>query len=176
MRGAFPGDPAPEHEPIGHLELAANCDAFLIAPASANTIAKLAAGIADSMLSTCFLACVAPRLVAPAMNDRMYTDAATQANLATLRTRGVTVIEPGEGALASRGEFGRGRLPDPADLLGRVEAALPAGEPSLGRSPGSGHRRWHPRADRSRSLPRQSLQRAHGPGPCRRGGPTRWRR
>ncbi|MGA8745551.1 MAG: bifunctional phosphopantothenoylcysteine decarboxylase/phosphopantothenate--cysteine ligase CoaBC [Solirubrobacterales bacterium] len=128
MRGAFPGDPSPEHEPIGHLELAANCDAYLIAPASANTIAKLAAGIADSMLSTCFLACVAPRLVAPAMNDRMYTDGATQANLETLRTRGVTVIEPGEGALASRGEFGRGRLPDPADLLGRVEAALPAGE------------------------------------------------
>ncbi len=128
MRGAFPGDGEPGHDPIGHLELAANCDAFLVAPASANTIAKLAAGIADSMLTTSFLACSAPRLLAPAMNNRMYADAATQANLATLRERGVETIEPDEGRLASRGEFGRGRLPDPERLLARVEAALPAGE------------------------------------------------
>jgi phosphopantothenoylcysteine decarboxylase / phosphopantothenate---cysteine ligase len=127
MRGAFPGDPTPEHDPIGHLELVANCDAFLLAPASANTIAKLAAGMADSMLTTSFLACLAPRLVAPAMNDRMYADAATQANLATLRERGVTVIDPEEGQLASRGEFGKGRLPDPERLLARVESALPTG-------------------------------------------------
>ena len=64
-RGAFPGDPAPGHDPIGHLEVVANADAYLIAPASANTIAKLAAGIADSMVTTSFLACAAPRLVAP---------------------------------------------------------------------------------------------------------------
>jgi phosphopantothenoylcysteine decarboxylase/phosphopantothenate--cysteine ligase len=128
MGGAFPGDPRPEHDPIGHLEVAANCDAYLVAPASANTAAKLAAGIADSMVTTSFLACASPRLVAPAMNDRMYADAATQANLATLRERGVTVIEPEEGKLASRGEFGRGRLPDPARLLERVEAVLPTGD------------------------------------------------
>jgi phosphopantothenoylcysteine decarboxylase/phosphopantothenate--cysteine ligase len=128
LGGAFPGDPAPEHDPIGHLELVANCDAYLVAPASANTLAKLAAGMADSMLTTSFLACTAPRLVAPAMNDRMYTDAATQANLATLRERGVETIEPGEGLLASRGEHGKGRLPDPAELLARIEAVLPAGE------------------------------------------------
>ncbi len=127
MRGAFPGEGQAGHDPIGHLELAANCDAFLVAPASANTIAKLAAGIADSMLTTSFLACAAPRLLAPAMNDRMYADAATQANLATLRERGVAVIEPEEGALASRGEHGRGRLPDPARLLARIEAELPRG-------------------------------------------------
>jgi len=128
MRGAFPGDPAPAHDPIGHLELAANCDAYLIAPASANTIAKLASGAADSMVTTSFLACTAPRLVAPAMNDRMYADAATQANLAALRERGITVIEPDEGALASRGERGKGRLPDPARLLSLLEAELPTGE------------------------------------------------
>jgi phosphopantothenoylcysteine decarboxylase/phosphopantothenate--cysteine ligase len=129
MRGAFPGEPGAEgHDPIGHLELAANCDAFLVAPASANTIAKLAAGIADSMVTTSFLACTSPRLVAPAMNDRMYGDPATQANLATLRERGVIAIEPDEGALASRGEHGKGRLPDPASLLARVEAELPTGE------------------------------------------------
>ncbi|HEX2265614.1 MAG TPA: bifunctional phosphopantothenoylcysteine decarboxylase/phosphopantothenate--cysteine ligase CoaBC [Solirubrobacterales bacterium] len=127
MRGAFPGEEAVSHDPIGHLELAGRCDAYLVAPASANTVAKLAAGAADSMLTTSFLACTAPRLVAPAMNDRMYADAATQANLETLRGRGVEVIEPEEGKLASRGEFGRGRLPDPEHLLARVEAALPTG-------------------------------------------------
>ncbi|HET6571850.1 MAG TPA: bifunctional phosphopantothenoylcysteine decarboxylase/phosphopantothenate--cysteine ligase CoaBC [Solirubrobacterales bacterium] len=128
LGGAFPGDPRPAHDPIGHLEVVANCDAYLLAPASANTIAKLAAGFADSMPTTAFLACTAPRLVAPAMNDRMYADVATQTNLATLRERGVEVIEPGEGRLASRGEHGTGRLPDPAELLARVEATLPAGE------------------------------------------------
>ncbi|MGZ5355627.1 MAG: bifunctional phosphopantothenoylcysteine decarboxylase/phosphopantothenate--cysteine ligase CoaBC [Solirubrobacterales bacterium] len=124
-RGAFPGDAAPGHDPIGHLEVVANADAYLVAPASANTVAKLAAGIADSMVTTSFLACSAPRLVAPAMNDRMYRDAATQANLATLRERGVTVIEPEEGALASRGEHGVGRLPDPRRLLDAVESLVP---------------------------------------------------
>jgi phosphopantothenoylcysteine decarboxylase / phosphopantothenate---cysteine ligase len=124
-RGAFPGDPIPEHDPIGHLEVVANADAYLVAPASANTIAKLAAGIADSMLTTSFLACTAPRLVAPAMNDRMYRNAATQANLATLRHRGIAVIEPEEGALASRGEHGVGRFPEPRTLLDAVESVAP---------------------------------------------------
>src|SRR6187397_143331 len=128
MRGAFPGEGEPSHDPIGHLELAANCDAYLIAPASANTLAKLAAGVADSMLTTSFLGCASPRLVAPAMNDRMYADAATQANVATLRERDVDVIDPDEGSLASRGEQGRGRLPDPARLLAEVESVLPTGE------------------------------------------------
>jgi phosphopantothenoylcysteine decarboxylase/phosphopantothenate--cysteine ligase len=127
MRGAFPGDDPPTHDPIGHLEVVANADAYLIAPASANTIAKLAAGLADSMVTTSFLACAAPRLVAPAMNGRMYEDAATQANVALLRDRGVNVIEPLEGALASRGEFGKGRLPEPDALLAEVEAVLPGG-------------------------------------------------
>jgi phosphopantothenoylcysteine decarboxylase/phosphopantothenate--cysteine ligase len=124
-RGAFPGDAAPEHDPIGHLEVVANADAYLVAPASANTLAKLAAGIADSMVTTSFLACAAPRLVAPAMNDRMYRDAATQANLRTLKERGIAVIDPEEGALASRGEHGVGRLPDPRRLLEAIEGVLP---------------------------------------------------
>jgi phosphopantothenoylcysteine decarboxylase / phosphopantothenate---cysteine ligase len=124
-RGAFPGDHVPEHDPIGHLEVVANADAYLVAPASANTIAKLAAGIADSMVTTSFLACTAPRLVAPAMNDRMYRDPATQDNLEILRERGVIVIDPEEGPLASRGEHGVGRLPEPRALLDAIEAALP---------------------------------------------------
>ena len=123
MRGAFPGEDAPGHDPIGHLELAANCDAFLVAPASANTVAKLAGGFADSMLTTSFLACTAPRLLAPAMNDRMYADAATQANLETLRERGVEVIEPGEGAA----RLARRARPRPPARPGR--AAGPGREP-----------------------------------------------
>ena len=126
MRGAYPGDEPPTHDPIGHLELAARADAMIVAPASANTIAKLAAGICDSILTTSFLAVTAPRLVAPAMNDRMYADGATVENLTRLGRRGVRVIEPDSGPLASRGEHGRGRLPDPARLLTEVEAALPS--------------------------------------------------
>jgi phosphopantothenoylcysteine decarboxylase / phosphopantothenate---cysteine ligase len=125
LRGSFPGDAVPDHEPIGHLAVVANADAYLIAPASANTIAKLAAGMADSMVTTSFLACTAPRAVAPAMNDRMYGDPATQANLDTLRARGVTVIDPDSGALASRGEHGLGRLPEPRRLLETIDALLP---------------------------------------------------
>ena len=125
LRGAFPGEKLPDHDPIGHLEVAANADAYLVAPASANTIAKLAAGICDSILTTAFLACAAPRAVAPAMNDRMYEDAATQDNLRVLRERGVRVIEPEVGPLASRGEHGVGRLPGAERLLAEVEAMLP---------------------------------------------------
>jgi phosphopantothenoylcysteine decarboxylase/phosphopantothenate--cysteine ligase len=125
-RGAFPGDDPLAHDPIGHLEVTANADVYMVAPASANTIAKLAAGIADSALTTAFLACSAPRAVAPAMNDRMYEDAATQHNLHVLRERGVRVIEPESGPLASRGEHGVGRLPAPQRLLEELEALLPA--------------------------------------------------
>jgi len=130
MRGAFPGEEPPLHEPIGHLAVAEACDVFLVAPASANTIAKLAHGQADSILTTAFLATQAPRLVAPAMNERMYLADATQANLEILRSHGVDVIEPGTGRLASKGEEGVGRLPDPAELLERVEAALAGGSAS----------------------------------------------
>ena len=123
-RGAYPGETPLGHAPISHLELAANADAFVVAPASANTIAKLAAGICDSLLTTSFLACQASRLIAPAMNDRMWEAAATRDNIALLRERGVEVLEPGEGALASRGERGRGRMQEPAEILAAVETRL----------------------------------------------------
>jgi phosphopantothenoylcysteine decarboxylase/phosphopantothenate--cysteine ligase len=125
-RGAYPGEPAPTHEPISHLELVQRADAYLIAPASANTIAKLAHGLADNLLSTAALAAACPLAVAPAMNDSMWRAAATQANVERLRKRGVTVLEPGTGRLASRGEAGIGRLPEPPDLLEAVEALLAA--------------------------------------------------
>jgi phosphopantothenoylcysteine decarboxylase/phosphopantothenate--cysteine ligase len=126
LRGTYPGDEPPAHDPISHLAVVERADAFAVAPASANTLAKLAAGICDSFLTTSFLACTAPRIVAPAMNGRMWEAAATRANVATLRERGIEVMEPGEGALASRGEHGRGRMPEPEEILAAIEAAIGA--------------------------------------------------
>jgi phosphopantothenoylcysteine decarboxylase/phosphopantothenate--cysteine ligase len=124
LRGAFPGDPLPAHQPLSHLELVHTADVFLIAPASANTIAKLATGAADSLLTAAALACRRPLVVAPAMNDAMWEHAATRANVATLRARGVQVLEPGTGPLGSIGEHGTGRLPEPPDLLAACESAV----------------------------------------------------
>jgi phosphopantothenoylcysteine decarboxylase/phosphopantothenate--cysteine ligase len=124
-RGAFPDQRPPEHDPLSHLELVRNADVFIVAPASANTIAKLAHGLADNLLTSAALAATCPVLVAPAMNNHMYEHAATKANLATLRERGVTVIDPGTGALGSKDEWGVGRLAEPPDLLRAIEAALP---------------------------------------------------
>jgi phosphopantothenoylcysteine decarboxylase/phosphopantothenate--cysteine ligase len=124
LRGAFPGDPQPAHAPLSHLRLAETADVFAVAPASANTLAKLAAGQADNLLCAAALAFRGPLLLAPAMNHAMYEHPATQANLATLRKRGATVLEPGTGALGSPGEWGVGRLPEPPELLAAIEAAL----------------------------------------------------
>ena len=122
-RGAFPGDPAPEHAPISHLELVRRADAYAIVPASANTIAKLANGMADNLLTSAALANVAPLVIAPAMNDKMWKHPATQANVQTLRERGATIVPPATGPLASKGEYGEGRLAEPADVLAAIEAA-----------------------------------------------------
>jgi phosphopantothenoylcysteine decarboxylase/phosphopantothenate--cysteine ligase len=123
-RGAFPDQAPPDHDPLSHLELVRNADVFVIAPASANTIAKLAGGLADNLLTSAALAATCPLLVAPAMNHHMWEHPATRANIATLRERGVTVLEPGAGRLASKGEWGAGRLPAPASLLAAAEALL----------------------------------------------------
>jgi phosphopantothenoylcysteine decarboxylase / phosphopantothenate---cysteine ligase len=139
-RGAFPDQPAPSHDPLSHLELVANADVYLIAPASANTIAKLAGGLADNLLGSCALAATCPLVIAPAMNNRMYEHPATQANLRTLRERGATVVEPGVGRLASKGEQGIGRLAEPEQLLRACEAALAAGPSSNGSVPRTGIR------------------------------------
>jgi phosphopantothenoylcysteine decarboxylase / phosphopantothenate---cysteine ligase len=135
-RGAFPDQQPPAHEPLSHLELVGNADLFLVAPASANTLAKLAHGLADNLLSSCALAATCPVLVAPAMNNHMYENEATQANLQILRERGVEIIEPSVGRLASKGEEGVGRLAEPARLLEVCETVLgrAAGE-HAGRSP-----------------------------------------
>ncbi len=121
-RGSFPGDGIPEWAPISHLALVERADVYLIAPASANTIAKFAAGMADNLVTTAALAAACPVAVAPAMNNRMFEHAATQSNLQLLAERGVSVIPPGTGELASRGESGVGRLAEPAELLAACEA------------------------------------------------------
>jgi phosphopantothenoylcysteine decarboxylase/phosphopantothenate--cysteine ligase len=134
LRGVYPGDEPPAHDPISHLALVEHADVFLVAPASANTLAKLAAGQADNLLTSAALAATCPVLVAPAMNNHMWEHPATRANLETLRARGTVVVEPGTGELASRGEYGAGRLAEPPELLAAIESALSA-SPSSGPRP-----------------------------------------
>ena len=143
-RGAFPGQELPTHQPLSHLQLVANADVYLIAPASANTLAKLAAGLADNLLTSCALAAPCPVVVAPAMNNHMYQHAATQSNIEVLRARGVHIVEPGVGRLASLGEQGVGRLAEPERLLAVCEEILAEdGEPT--------HPHTHQSADTSDS-------------------------
>lgn len=108
---------------IGHIEATQRADLVLVAPATAQTIARLALGLADDFLSCIYLASRCPILVAPAMDCDMFEHPALQANLATLRTRGVTIVEPEFGLLAS-GLSGRGRLADLGTILAAVEGIL----------------------------------------------------
>ena len=101
---------------MGHIELARWAEQVLVAPASANTIARLAHGLADDLVSTLCLATTAPLAIAPAMNHRMWKHPATQANVATLAARGALVIGPGDGPQAC-GEFGPGRLLEPEAIV-----------------------------------------------------------
>lgn len=108
---------------IEHVAVADRADLVLVAPASANVIAKMANGIADDMLTTTVLACRCPKLVAPAMNTGMYENPATQANLARLREYGVEVIDPACGRLAC-GAVGPGKMPEPQQLLEHIQRHL----------------------------------------------------
>ena len=126
-RGAFPDQATPEHDPISHLELVRNADCFVIAPASANTISKLASGAADNLLTSAALAASCPLIIAPAMNHQMWQNAATQANIKLLADRAVTIVDPEVGSLASRNEWGSGRLAQPATILAAIEQIVPAG-------------------------------------------------
>ena len=108
---------------VEHIALADKADLLIVAPATANIIAKAAHGIADDMLSTTILACDCKKLIAPAMNTRMYDNPVTQDNLETLRRYGWEVIEPASGRLAC-GAVGRGKMPEPEDLLEAVDHAI----------------------------------------------------
>lgn len=120
----------PEDGVVGHVTLGQQADLVVIAPATANTIARLAAGFSDDLLTTTVLATPAPVLVAPAMNVQMYANAATQDNIALLRRRGVVVMEPGYGRMAEP-MVGRGRLPEVAEIAGQIYAMLGQRDGSL---------------------------------------------
>ncbi|WP_309601843.1 bifunctional phosphopantothenoylcysteine decarboxylase/phosphopantothenate--cysteine ligase CoaBC [Sphingomonas sp.] len=125
---------------MGHIQLSRAADLVLVCPATADLIAKMAAGIADDLATTLLLATDKPVIIAPAMNVRMWQHQATQTNIATLRARGITVIDPDEGPMAC-GEYGPGRLPEPDDILtfitqlplvpSAVEGRLPVGDGPL---------------------------------------------
>lgn len=108
---------------IGHIILARDCDAVMVAPATANIIAKMAHGLADDLASTALLATDRPIIIAPAMNSRMWSHPATQANLAQLQARGVIMVEPGTGFLAE-GEIGVGRMAEIPDIIAALHAQL----------------------------------------------------
>ncbi len=115
---------------MGHIELARWADAVLIAPASADFLARLAAGLADDLLTTLCLATEAPLAVAPAMNHLMWSNVATRTNVAALAERGVQIYGPAEGDQAC-GESGEGRMLEPLDLAGRLQALLAPADGAL---------------------------------------------
>src|SRR5947209_4333387 len=117
-------------DPIAHITFSQTVDLFIVAPATANAIAKFANGIADDFLSSTYLACSAPVLIAPAMNTTMLRHAATQRNLDKLRFDGVHIIEPDEGEMAC-GTVGPGRLSEPDRIVDAALAILRDAKPSI---------------------------------------------
>jgi phosphopantothenoylcysteine decarboxylase/phosphopantothenate--cysteine ligase len=117
---------------MGHIELSRSADLVVVAPASADILAKMAAGLAGDLASTLLLATDKPVLVAPAMNVRMWQHAATVANMALLAARGIHVVGPDEGAMACN-EYGPGRLSEPPAILAAIEALLSPDRPLSGR-------------------------------------------
>jgi phosphopantothenoylcysteine decarboxylase / phosphopantothenate---cysteine ligase len=111
----------PEDGVVGHVALGARADMVIVAPATAQTLARLALGMADDLLASTVLATRAPLLIAPAMNPLMYDHPATQAHIAALRERGAVVIEPAVGRMAEDA-YGRGRLPEPFQLMAEARA------------------------------------------------------
>ena len=108
---------------IGHIQLSRAADFILVCPATADLLAKMAAGMADDLATTLLLATDKPVVVAPAMNVRMWNHRATQRNIAQLKADGVRIIDPAEGEMAC-GEFGPGRLPEPQDIFDRISDLL----------------------------------------------------
>ncbi len=118
---------------IEHIAIASTIDLLVVAPATANALAKMATGIADDFLSTLYIATTAPVLVAPAMNTQMFAHPAVRRNLDVLAARGVRFVEPGEGYLAC-GWIGKGRLAEPEDIVAAAEAILRPAGPLRGRA------------------------------------------
>ncbi|MCL1527156.1 phosphopantothenoylcysteine decarboxylase [Xanthomonas nasturtii] len=118
---------------MGHIELARWADRVIVAPATADLLARLAHGLADDLVTTLCLATTAPLTVAPAMNHRMWLHPATQANVATLRARAVAVVGPDDGPLAE-GESGPGRLAEPAEIIAALAGGAPVSAAPIGAS------------------------------------------
>ncbi|HEX8624409.1 MAG TPA: bifunctional phosphopantothenoylcysteine decarboxylase/phosphopantothenate--cysteine ligase CoaBC [Allosphingosinicella sp.] len=117
---------------MGHIQLSREADLVVVCPATADLMAKMAAGIADDLATTLLLATDKPVLAAPAMNVRMWQHEATRRNVARLRSDGVTILEPDEGEMAC-GEYGPGRLPEPDRILAAIRSQLASGGPLAGR-------------------------------------------
>ena len=128
-----PGGSASLESAIDHIAVAQRTDLLLVAPATADILAKFARGVADDFLSTLYLACTAPAVLAPAMNLNMWQHAATQENVATLRARGVRIVEPSEGYLAC-GMIGSGRLAELGAILAAVRETVKAHQDLSGQS------------------------------------------
>ncbi|MFN4204940.1 MAG: bifunctional phosphopantothenoylcysteine decarboxylase/phosphopantothenate--cysteine ligase CoaBC [Agrobacterium albertimagni] len=121
-----------DEQDVGHIRLARECDLVLVAPATADLMAKMANGLADDIASTVLLATDRPVLIAPAMNPKMWAHAATQRNYATLQRDGIQSIGPMEGEMAESGERGRGRMAEPIEIADRVEDLLSGPKPLAG--------------------------------------------
>jgi len=117
---------------MGHIQLSRDADLLVVAPATANILARMAAGLADDLASTVLLATDKPVLAAPAMNVRMWTHAATVANVETLKKRGITFIGPNDGAMACN-EFGPGRMSEPEEIVAAIESMLSTEKPLAGK-------------------------------------------
>ncbi|MFH3480068.1 bifunctional phosphopantothenoylcysteine decarboxylase/phosphopantothenate--cysteine ligase CoaBC [Xanthobacter variabilis] len=126
-----------EHD-IGHIRLSREADLVVVAPATADLIAKMAHGLADDLASTALLATDKPVLLAPAMNPRMWAHPATRRNMATLLADGISVVGPNSGAMAERGEFGEGRMAEPMEILEAI--ALRLATPAAKEGPLAGRR------------------------------------
>ncbi|SCW57963.1 bifunctional phosphopantothenoylcysteine decarboxylase/phosphopantothenate--cysteine ligase CoaBC [Ancylobacter rudongensis] len=118
---------------IGHIRLSREADLLIVAPATADLMAKMAHGLADDLASAVLLASTRPILLAPAMNPAMWANAATRRNAAQLAADGVRFVGPNAGAMAERGEDGAGRMAEPLEIVAAVEALLAAGGPLTGR-------------------------------------------
>ncbi|ODS57569.1 MAG: bifunctional phosphopantothenoylcysteine decarboxylase/phosphopantothenate synthase [Agrobacterium sp. SCN 61-19] len=121
-----------DEQDVGHIRLARECDLVLVAPATADLMAKMANGLADDLASTVLLATDRPVLIAPAMNPKMWAHPATQRNLAVLQRDGIQAIGPMEGEMAESGERGRGRMAEPIEIADRVEDLLSGPKPLAG--------------------------------------------
>ena len=118
---------------VEHIALADKADALVIAPATANCIAKLACGIADDMLTTTALACDCTKIIAPAMNTKMYENPVTQRNLNTLKELGYIIVTPGDGYLAC-GTVGKGRMEEPVNIVDAIIHEITCPKDKIGRA------------------------------------------